>query len=342
MSSDDTPTPKSAARLRRNTGRLLLRGAGILLPTVYLSEASDNEDSAPPSPAAEPNFVPMWRRRASSDPPETWDKAAWDNAHMFGQFTDAIGHRITLKHRPIPSLLQTTTGYIDSVSLEQHQLILRERPNSGELRLVAIDRIESYSIVDPAKPDTMPLPVVPLTAREIETRVAKSVASEAAAREHFGKDVDKSTQELYDALRRILPDCKWSGKSFIVNSTALVEPPYGVENVKAVEGVKGAEKNVQYVKRVVSTKDPFVAPHRLILIPISSRTSARSWRTRRPGQARRARDQVASARAAEPGAHQRPHLQEVAITKHRDGGQQSGDGDDSVDEFWHIFGSSRA
>lgn len=254
--ADSPVTPIRAARVRRNTGRLILRGAGISLPSVYVSEPSDNESDEMPlvsiaSPATD-NPAPVWRRRAASAPPESWDKSAWDNLLLYDHLTDNIGCRITLKYRPIPSVVHTATGYLDSVSLDLHQLIMRERPNSGELRLVAMDRVDSFSVVEPAKPDTMPLPVIPLTQREIDARVAKSLASEAAAREHLGKDVNKGTQDLYDALRRILPDCKWSGKSFIVNGTALVEPPYGVDNVKAVEGVKGAEKNVQYVKRVVS------------------------------------------------------------------------------------------
>lgn len=45
--------------------------------------------------------------------------------------------------------------------------------------------------------------------------------------------------------------CSWHGKSIIVLDSVIIQEPYGVENVRPIEGTSG-DRAIERVKRVVS------------------------------------------------------------------------------------------
>ncbi|KAF2747130.1 hypothetical protein M011DRAFT_468013 [Sporormia fimetaria CBS 119925] len=50
-----------------------------------------------------------------------------------------------------------------------------------------------------------------------------------------GKGVSKETQELFDFIVMRLP-ARWDHNRIIVNDNVIIEPPYGLENIKAAKG----------------------------------------------------------------------------------------------------------
>lgn len=104
-----------------------------------------------------------------------------------------------------------------------------------------------------ALPPLAPLPVAALRARE--EAAIRAVKERDLKR---GKGVTKEAQEIFDSLGKTLP-VSWKGVGIVVADSVLVEPPYRMENCKALGGADSALNRVRKVVCISITSFPLCA-----------------------------------------------------------------------------------
>ncbi|KAK3076405.1 hypothetical protein LTS18_013126, partial [Coniosporium uncinatum] len=119
--------------------------------------------------------------------------------------------------------------------VQGNTLAIIESPTAsaiGNFRIVTISAISNFEVLAlPSEADPLPgagkVDHDALQRREDE--LVRRLKEEEANR---GKGVTKEAQEVFDAMKRMLP-ARWHEKDIIVNDAVRISPPYKSENCEA-------------------------------------------------------------------------------------------------------------
>ncbi|KIW05733.1 uncharacterized protein PV09_03590 [Verruconis gallopava] len=168
-------------------------------------------------------------------------KVAAKGPQLAADLSKAVGVRIRI-NTTLPS--HTVEGIVFAVDAGFDVVVLRDGAN---FRVVPLGQINSFKVLGTAKEgDEEPITIGRVDTEALRQREAKAILEAKKAEANIGKGVTKEAQELYDYIMRTLP-VRWSEKRIVVLDSVLVEPPYGVENVKAPGNKSQALAQIQRI-----------------------------------------------------------------------------------------------
>lgn len=107
-------------------------------------------------------------------------------------------------------------------------------------------------MLEPAATGAAKYTLPPIDQTAATQRANRAIANLHAAEARRGKNVPREAQLLFDALHRTLP-VSWDGPRIVVLGTVVIGPPWTEKEVKSVKGKAGNERELQRVRKVVST-----------------------------------------------------------------------------------------
>jgi len=179
---------------------------------------------------------------------------AGKNAIEAGSNLDnAIGARVRLtlapENKELEGNIYTTCSVMNAVAITTES----SQPAQGgakkcDYHVIPFAHITAFQILD-ATADSGTLPEVSeVDVGALRAREERTIRDMKLAEARQGKGVSKLGQDVFDWVAKMFP-ARWADARIIVNEAVIIDPPYGLENVKAA---KNGEQSLQMVRNRVS------------------------------------------------------------------------------------------
>ncbi|KAH0194655.1 hypothetical protein KCU70_g301, partial [Aureobasidium melanogenum] len=125
-------------------------------------------------------------------------------------------------------------------------------PHPGDYHIIPIKHISSFDIIslDPnaAKQtiSTVQPPIAAVDIKKLRDREEAKIRQLRDQEANKGKGVSREAQQIYDALRRMLPT-RWHGQEIVVSDSVIISPPYTVNDCKAPKGKDQALDRIRMI-----------------------------------------------------------------------------------------------
>ncbi|KAI4836142.1 hypothetical protein E4T44_08425, partial [Aureobasidium sp. EXF-8845] len=122
----------------------------------------------------------------------------------------------------------------------------------GDYHIIPIQHISSFDIVsldsNAAKQSfaTVQPPIAPVDIKKLREREEAKIRQLREQEANKGKGVSREAQQIFDALKRLLPT-RWHGQEIVVNDAVIISPPYTVNDCKAPKGKDQALDRIRMV-----------------------------------------------------------------------------------------------
>ncbi|KAG9649906.1 hypothetical protein KCU95_g12496, partial [Aureobasidium melanogenum] len=178
-----------------------------------------------------------------------------------GSLTAAIGARV--KVTTVAPHSQTLQGTLFTACPMLNVIAINTAPappnpsstlsnQPGDYHIIPIKHISSFDIVslDPnaAKQtiSTVQPPIAAVDIKKLRDREEAKIRQLRDQEANKGKGVSREAQQIYDALRRMLPT-RWHGQEIVVSDSVIISPPYTVNDCKAPKGKDQALDRIRMI-----------------------------------------------------------------------------------------------
>ncbi|CAL4155037.1 unnamed protein product, partial [Meganyctiphanes norvegica] len=136
-------------------------------------------------------------------------------------------------------------------------LILLESPSSTgrssvcDIRIVNLSYVSQVTVLKEASGSPVPqLPSLNLT--KLNSRAKRSIEEKTRLIQAMQAGVPADGQKLFLAICKTMEEVTWVQSSILVMGTVIIDPPYGLTNVREFkEGKESNSKAINHIKKIV-------------------------------------------------------------------------------------------
>ncbi|KEQ99784.1 hypothetical protein AUEXF2481DRAFT_1266 [Aureobasidium subglaciale EXF-2481] len=168
--------------------------------------------------------------------------------------TSAIGARVKLT--TVAPHSQTLQGTLYTVCPVRNAVALNTAPappnpsstlanHPGNYHIIPIRHIQSFELIS-LDADAAKQPVGTIDMKKLRDREEAAIRKLQEQEANKGKGVTREAQQIFDALKRLLPT-RWHEQQIVVSDSVIISPPYTANDCEAPKGKDQALDRIRMI-----------------------------------------------------------------------------------------------